>query len=98
MNNKIEIVSIILAVVLVLAMIGSAVYRLGSSAFVAIVVIIQLIINIAIAFWIFSKAKLGQNSYPWLWCLLGLAFGLVAVAVYFLIEIHKKVSLLTDKP
>ena len=58
--------------------------------------IILVIIDFGIAVWLFSKARRdGRNS--WLWCLFGIAFGILAVATYFIMDMHRKIEALTNK-
>ena len=52
-------------------------------------------VHIAIAVWIHQQAKRDGNS-PYLWPLLGLVFGVMAVIVYLLAEIRDELK--KDKP
>jgi hypothetical protein len=95
MNNKVEIGAKILTVAFlvlsIVALVLSA-QRASGSWLVSIgMASIMLVLRIAIALWLYIRAN-KETKYPWMWCLLGLVFGLVAVGVYFLIDIYKKVS------
>ena len=55
------------------------------------VMLVQLTLRVAVAYWLFQETKKTSKA-PWGWCLLGLAFGIMAVAVFLLLEIRTKVS------
>jgi len=57
--------------------------------------VIVVLVQIAVATWLFIKSK-RDNKNRWLWSLLGLCFGLLAVATYYVIEIHKRISLIEE--
>jgi uncharacterized membrane protein YhaH (DUF805 family) len=95
MSSKVEIGAKILTIVflvLSIALLGLNMQSASGSWFVSIGIAgIILVLRIAIALWLYIRAN-RETKYPWMWCLLGLVFGLVAVGVYFLIDIYKKVS------
>ena len=100
MNSKVEIGAKILTIaflVLSIVVLGLNIQSASDSWFVSIAIaVILLILRIAIAIWLYIRAD-RETKYPWVWCLLGLTFGLVAVGVYFLIDIYKKVSSIQEK-
>ena len=100
MNNKVEIGAKILTIaflVLSIVALGLNVQSTSGSGFISIAIaVIILVLRIAIALWLYIRAN-RETKYPWVWCLLGLTFGLVAVGVYFLIDIYKKVSSIQEK-
>ena len=100
MNSKVELSAKILTIVfLILSIValGLGVQSMDGIRFVSLAIaVIMLILRIAIALWLYVRAS-RETKYPWVWCLLGLVFGLVAVGVYFLIDIYKKVSSIQEK-
>ena len=100
MNSKVEIGAKILTIAFLLlsivALVLSAQRASGSWSVSLAIAAIMLILRIAIALWLYIRAD-RETKYPWVWCLLGLTFGLVAVGVYFLIDIYKKVSSVQEK-
>jgi len=100
MNNKVEIGAKILTIAfLVLSIVAFVVSAQNASGswFVSIGIAgIMLVLRIAIALWLYIRAN-RETKYPWMWCLLGLVFGLVAVGVYFLIDIYQKVSSIQER-
>jgi len=53
--------------------------------------LVQIALRVGVAYWLFQETK-KKSKTPWGWCLLGLAFGIMAVAVFLLVEIRTKVS------
>jgi uncharacterized membrane protein YhaH (DUF805 family) len=100
MDNKVEIGAKILTIAfLVLSIVAFVVSAQNASGnwFVSIgIAAIMLVLRIAIALWLYIRAN-RETKYPWMWCLLGLVFGLVAVGVYFLIDIYRKVSSIQER-
>ena len=100
MNNKIETGAKILTIaflILSITALGLSIPNTPGRFLVSIATAsILLILRIAIAIWLYGRAE-RETKYPWVWCLLGLTFGLVAVGVYFLIDVHKKVSSIKDE-
>jgi hypothetical protein len=96
MKIQVEKTAMAAAVALLVALVVSYLSRFGNPAGIsigfAIMTVIGLILRIGCAWWLNQKNR--RQQFPWLWCLLGLAFGLMAVALYYLVEIHRKVSLL----
>ena len=94
MNNKIETV----AKVLTIAFLGLSIIALvmglqtnsGRSLVSIAIAFIVLLIRFAIGYWMYTRAE-RESKYPWMWCLLGLTFGIITVGVYFLIDIHETV-------
>ena len=96
MNNKIEAVARALVVLFLLASIALIVTQVSDRrAVFAVPGIIVLVIRFAISYWLYGRAK-PESKYPWVWCLLGLTVGLIAVGVYFIIDIHGKVCHVQD--
>jgi len=100
MNNKVEIGAKILTIAFLFLSIAALVFSAQRASdiwlFSISIPVIMFIIRIAIALWLYIRAN-RETKYPWMWCLLGLVFGLVAVGVYFLIDIYKKVSSIQEK-
>ncbi|OGV64514.1 MAG: hypothetical protein A2283_20810 [Lentisphaerae bacterium RIFOXYA12_FULL_48_11] len=114
-DKLIKLFPMLLAIVLVISMLASAVFRFLPRKLQGNVIesgsqieamwlyarlcllqpIIVVFLQIAVATWLFIKAK-RDNKNKWLWALLGLGFGLLAVATYYVIEIHKKISLIEE--
>jgi len=102
MRNKTEVVAMILTGVFLLALIVSSIQRVGitglscPSLFSVVygsIAIIAAVIRVGCGWWLYTKSKV-DKPYPWLWCLLGVVVGLIAVATYYIIEIYRKVSTL----
>ena len=95
MNSKVEtgakILTIAFLILSIIALVISVQNASGSWSVSLAIAAIMLILRIAIALWLYMRAD-RETECPWIWCLLGLTFGLVAVGVYFLIDIYKKVS------
>lgn len=100
MKKQIELIAMVLALAFLIALLASTIFRTGFPSAISIsyttMAAVGVILRIGCAWWLYQKTK-SKQQYPWLWCLLGLVFGLVSIAVYYLIEIYKKVSLLEDK-
>lgn len=100
MNNRIETAAKVLVALFVLASLASIVMLTGFPFTSAIVhrvpTIIMLIVRLAIAYWLYIHAK-PESKYPWVWCLLGLTFALIAVAAYFMIDMHEKLCHAQDE-
>ena len=96
MENKIEKVAMVLAVVFLVALIVSTFYRVGPRPISLIscgtISAIVVIVQIGCGGWLYQKTK-PKQQYPCLWCLLGFVFGLMAIVTYYIIEIYKKVSI-----
>jgi hypothetical protein len=58
--------------------------------------ITHLIIRITVAIWLF-KASRKTWQYPSFWCLMGLVLGPLALAIYYLIEIHGRLKRIEEK-
>ncbi len=99
MKIRVEKTAMVVAAALLVGLVVSHLSRFGNppgiSVGFAIMTVVGLILRIGCAWWLHQKNR--QQQFPWLWCLLGLAFGLMAVALYYLVEIHRKVSLLEGK-
>ena len=100
MNKKIETVAKVLTIVFLVLSITALVMTVeitsGKSLVSIAIAFIVLLIRIAIGYWMYTRAE-QESKYPWVWCLLGLTVGLIAVGVYFLIDIHEKVSRAQDE-
>jgi drug/metabolite transporter (DMT)-like permease len=104
MNRPIEKIAMALAIAFIIALLVSTLSRLNfSSGMVSgymicywIVAIIAVIVRIGCGWWLYLKTK-PKQQYPWLWCLLGVVFGLVAIATYYIVEIYKKVSIQEER-
>ena len=100
MNRIVEKTAMALAIAFVIALLVSTLSKLDFSYGMAtgyrisywIVAIVAVIVRIGCGWWLYQKTK-PKQQYPWLWCLLGVVFGLIAIATYYLIEIYKKVSI-----
>ena len=53
-----------------------------------IFLIFGMLVRIGVAIWLFSLAKRHQ-AQPWIWCLFGLVFGLIAAILFYLIRIYE---------
>jgi RsiW-degrading membrane proteinase PrsW (M82 family) len=53
--------------------------------------VFQYIIYIGASIWLYKEAKTNNNK-PWLWALLGLFGGLIAVVLWYLKKIHSLLS------
>ena len=99
-KKHVEIVAKLLAVAFLVALLASTLSRVGYPSAVsvsyAVMAFVAVGLRVACGWWLYQKTKRKQQ-YPWLWCLLGCVFGLMAIAVYFLIEIYRKVSLLEER-
>jgi drug/metabolite transporter (DMT)-like permease len=99
MNSKIDKTAMALAVAFIIALVISTLSRFD--AFTGIpsgymiaywtMGLVTIIVRIGCGWWLYQKAK-PKQQYPWLWCLLGAVFGLVTVATYYIVEVHKKLS------
>ena len=54
--------------------------------------VLVLSLHIGIGIWLFFLAHRERHTTPWVWCLFGLFFGLVAVILYYLIKIYETVK------
>jgi len=89
----------LLTIVFAIALLGSTLSRLNiRSGFISvpmigflIVSIITVIVRLGCGWWLY-KTTSPKKQYPWLWCLLGVVVGLMAVATYYIIQIYKYVS------
>ena len=57
-----------------------------------------VLVHIGVAIWLFILARRHQ-AQPWIWCLFGLFFGLIAAILFYLIRIYEslKPDLKNDK-
>ena len=53
-----------------------------------------MLVRIGVAIWLFSLAR-KQQAQPWVWCLFGLCFGLIAAVLFYLIRLY---DALVSKP
>lgn len=96
MNNLVETVARVFVVIVIAAMVVvsfhatflPSMFRIATGT----LALVQLTLHGAIGYWLFQKSHESGRRYPGVWCLLGLVFGLMAVALYYLVDIHKKVS------
>jgi len=58
------------------------------SALVSASLLVSWAVNIAVGVWLFLEAKRGQKA-KWIWLLFGIVFGLVAVALFVLLQIQE---------
>ena len=58
------------------------------SALASASLLLSWAVNIAVGIWLFLEAKRGQKT-KWLWLLFGIVFGLVAVALFVLLQIQE---------
>jgi len=54
--------------------------------------ILGVLVHIAIGEWLFFVARRERHATPWIWCLFGLFFGLIAVILYYLIKLYESVK------
>jgi hypothetical protein len=59
-----------------------------------IILIFRMLVHIGVAIWLFSLAR-KQQAQPWVWCLFGLCFGLIAAVLFYLIRLY---NALVSKP
>jgi drug/metabolite transporter (DMT)-like permease len=105
MNRTIERTAMVLAIAFIIALLVSTLSRLNiSSRFFSapmlsflIVAIITVIVRLGCGWWLY-KTTTPRQQYPWLWCLLGVVVGLMAVATYYIIQIYKYVSVPAESP
>ena len=57
--------------------------------------LVLLVIRISISIWLLRSAR-KRTKYPLFWCLMGLALGALGLAVYYLIQIHKRLEKLEE--
>ena len=50
--------------------------------------IFGMLVRIGVAIWLFFLARRHQ-AQPWIWCLFGLVFGLIAAVLFYLIRIYE---------
>ncbi len=55
-------------------------FVLGTAAFVSL--------RVAVTWWLFTTARRDKAS-PWVWSLLGLVFGLIAVVLFYCVKIYE---------
>jgi len=48
------------------------------------------LVGIGVGIWLFILAR-RENATPWIWLLLGLVFGLMAVVLFFLMKVYESV-------
>ncbi|HIJ71601.1 MAG TPA: hypothetical protein HPP87_09605 [Planctomycetes bacterium] len=54
--------------------------------------ILSLLVNIAIAIWLFKIARTEKNASPCTWLLFGFFFGLVAPLLFYLLKLYETVK------
>jgi hypothetical protein len=50
---------------------------------------VAAVVKFGIAAWLFFRTR---ERFPWLWALLGLVFGLLAVVTYYLVELDRSLK------
>jgi len=99
MKIPIEKTARVLAITFIIALLVSTMARLRFSASIGsistisywVIAMVAVVVRIGCGRWLYKTTK-PKRQHPWLWCLLGAVFGLMAVATYFVIEIYKIVS------
>ena len=51
------------------------------------------LVQMGVGVWLFIQAKRDEKT-PWIWCLFGLTFGIVAAVLYFLIQIVEDMKIM----
>jgi hypothetical protein len=93
-----ERIAMVLVIAFIVAMLISAISRFdlsfGRKSLYQIaywvIGIIGLLLRGGCGWWLYRTTK-PKQQYPWLWCLLGVVFGLMAIATYYLMEIYRKI-------